>query len=128
VFRYLYFSAIPTDILTMPVLGSQLVQKQVVDFSLTLPTVKPTDPWAGKNIGIAFRTAGAAGKYWDLDHVRLAELAGDLTGNGAVNLDDFTILAAQWQLCNNPTADLTGDGCVNLEDVLLMSEYWMDSW
>jgi len=128
-FRYLYSSWTMMDIPAspQPVLGSQLVQKQLLDFFLTLPTVKPTDPWVGKNIGIAFRTAGEAGKYWDLDNVRLTELGGDVTGDGFVNLIDFAQLAAQWLSCTNTTADLTGDGCVNLNDVLLMSEYWMDS-
>jgi len=43
------------------------------DFSLELPIVKADDAWAGMNIGIALRTAGQPGGFWDLDNVRLIE-------------------------------------------------------
>ena len=33
------------------------------------------DAWAGKTIGIAIRAEGQAGGFWDLDNVRLIELA-----------------------------------------------------
>ena len=44
-------------------------------FQVTIPTVKPTDPWAGKKIGIQFLstvTIESQGGYWDIDNVRLA--------------------------------------------------------
>ena len=46
------------------------------DFQLRLPFVRPTDPWAGKRIGIRIAsTVGfdKMGGYWDLDHVRLTD-------------------------------------------------------
>lgn len=115
-----------TDISTTSASASLLEVNQMVDFSIALPMVKPTDPYAGQSIGIAIRTNGTALRYWDVDNVRVTELAGDFTGEGRVNLEDFAILAEQWQSCTETTADLTGDGCVYLDDVLLMSEYWMD--
>jgi hypothetical protein len=48
---------------------------QLQDFSLQLPTVQASDAWAGMNIGIALRAAGQAGGFWDMDNVRLVELA-----------------------------------------------------
>lgn len=46
------------------------------DFQVRLPFVRPTDPWAGKRIGIRIAsTVGfdKMGGYWDLDNVRLAD-------------------------------------------------------
>ncbi len=48
----------------------------LVDFKVKVPTVKPTDAWAGKNIGIQFEATTAPqliGGVWDLDNVRLNE-------------------------------------------------------
>ena len=47
-----------------------------VDFRLAVPTVKATDAWAGKHIGIGILstvTTNLQGGYWDLDNVRLTE-------------------------------------------------------
>ena len=46
---------------------------QLQDFSLELPTVQAGNAWAGMNIGIALRSAGQPGGFWDLDNVRLIE-------------------------------------------------------
>ncbi|HVY70867.1 MAG TPA: hypothetical protein VHH73_13125, partial [Verrucomicrobiae bacterium] len=46
----------------------------LADFSVIVPAVKATDPWAGKSIGIQIAsTVGfdLQGGYWDLDNVRL---------------------------------------------------------
>jgi hypothetical protein len=44
-----------------------------VNFTLSLPGVKPTDAWAGKYIGIQLLDTSAAPTtgYWDVDNVRL---------------------------------------------------------
>ena len=44
-----------------------------VDFTVSLPGVKPTDVWAGKYIGIQLLdTSGSPSLgYWDVDNVRL---------------------------------------------------------
>ena len=45
------------------------------DFSVSLPTIRAEDAWAGQSIGIAIRAAGMAGGFWELDNVRLVELS-----------------------------------------------------
>jgi len=50
-----------------------------VDFSVQVPGVQATDPWAGQNIGIQllatpdFDNPAAWGGYWDVGNVRLTE-------------------------------------------------------
>lgn len=55
-----------------------LTTTHFVNFLLTVPTVKPSDAWAGKNIGIQLASTVSPtvstndeGGYWDLDNVRL---------------------------------------------------------
>jgi hypothetical protein len=48
-----------------------------VDFKVHVPTVQPTDAWAGKNVGVellSLATTNNQGGYWDVDNVRLAEV------------------------------------------------------
>jgi hypothetical protein len=62
----------PIDIICQTVTAlpwSQMLQ----DFSVYLPKVNSDDAWANKNIGIALRSNGLPGGYWDLDNVRLVE-------------------------------------------------------
>jgi hypothetical protein len=50
-----------------------------VDFQVQVPGVRPTDPWAGQNIGIQllatpnFNYPNQWGGFWDADNVRLME-------------------------------------------------------
>lgn len=47
---------------------------RLLDFSVTVPTVRATDPWAGQHIGILMLstvTSNLTGGYWDLDNIRL---------------------------------------------------------
>ena len=47
-----------------------------VDFSVYVPGVRATDPWAGQNIGVQIASTVSpdlVGGYWDLDNVRLTE-------------------------------------------------------
>jgi len=61
------------DIARQTVDAIGLVSKQLVDFSLQLPTVQSGEAWAGKSIGVALRAMGMPGGFWDLDNVRLIE-------------------------------------------------------
>ena len=48
-----------------------------IDFTVTTPTVRSGDAWAGKNIGIKFLSTVSSeleGGYWDLDNVRLTSI------------------------------------------------------
>jgi hypothetical protein len=47
------------------------------DYQVQVPTVKATDAWAGRSIGIHLLstvTTNLQGGYWDLDHVRLSSV------------------------------------------------------
>jgi hypothetical protein len=49
----------------------------LVDFSVYVPGVRATDPWAGQNIGVQIASAvgfDLAGGYWDVDNARLTEM------------------------------------------------------
>ncbi len=63
----------PVDIVHQAVEPNGLSTTQLRDFSVSLPTVRPTDAWAGKTIGAAIRAAGKAGGFWDVDNIRLVE-------------------------------------------------------
>jgi hypothetical protein len=117
------------DIAIAPVSIEGLTSTFLEDFSLILETVEAGKPWAGKNIGIAIRSTGSSGGYWDLDNVRLVELplSPDLNGDVFVNLEDYAEVASQWLSCSQVTADLTGEGCVDDGDLLILLEYWLDN-
>jgi hypothetical protein len=111
--------------------------KHFNDVQLEIPQVRDTDPWAGKNIGVQLISTlifpddldpvtGRAGGYWDLDNVRLEKSWPDLTGDWFVNLEDFTLMAREWQLCTETTTDLTGEGCVTMEDLKILLESWLE--
>ncbi len=59
-------------------------------------------------------------------------IASDLNGDGFVRLDDFAILAMQWQLSDEPdncllSAELAGDDCfVTIADFEFMVSEWMN--
>jgi urease beta subunit len=69
-----YLDGVKTmDIAQQAVAAKGLSATQLGDFSVYLPAVQAGDAWAGKGIGVAIRSAGKAGGFWDLDNVRLAE-------------------------------------------------------
>jgi hypothetical protein len=53
----------------------------------------------------------------------------DITKSGQVDMDDFSVLAAQWQVAPGTlSADIAphgGDGCVDILDLLMLAEYWL---
>ena len=113
---------------TASVSSTALTPNLMKPFSVALPTVEPDDLWVDRPIGIAIRAVGmTAGKYWDLDNVRVTAYPRrpELSGNSTINFEDFALLAADWQRCN-ADADLTGDGCVTIEDIWILSDYWLE--
>jgi hypothetical protein len=60
------------DLVRQSVEAPALPLKRLDDFSAYLPPVQAEDAWAGQLIGVAIRSAGLAGGFWDLDNVRLA--------------------------------------------------------
>lgn len=129
VFYYIYGTNF-IDIVSASIPVAAVTTRTLRDFSLETLTVQAGDPWAGKNIGIAIRSAAGPGfGYWDLDNVRLMELplSPDLTGDHFVNLDDFAKLASEWRSCSQVTADQTGEGCVNEQDLFILLENWLEN-
>jgi hypothetical protein len=47
----------------------------LTDYTLDIPAVAASDPWAGKNIGVELLQTGNSGGYWDIDNVRLTTTA-----------------------------------------------------
>ena len=64
-----------------------------VDFSVQVPGVLPTDPWANQKIGVQIAsTVGTnlAGGYWDIDNVRLTETVLPALSNPQVASHQFS--------------------------------------
>lgn len=64
----------------------------LLDFSATIPLVKPSDPWAGKTIGVQFMSIVnplLIGGVWDMDNVRLTEVVANVMGNSAKSNSNF---------------------------------------
>ena len=75
----------------------------LVDFTVSVPPVQPTDPWAGQHLGIMFVSTVApelVGGYWDLDHVRLTTTG----ASPAAPTLEFTRTGADLQLSWPSTA------------------------
>ena len=70
----------PIDIATQRLTAADLSLLVLIDYSVLTPVVFPNHSCAGKEIGIAIRSIGPAGGFWDLDNVRVQELQ-------AVNVD-----------------------------------------
>lgn len=65
------------------------------DFSVRVPEVEPGDGWAGKAIGIRFRSLvslAMQGGFWDLDQVRLESFARPLLEEPAWNAGQFEVV------------------------------------
>jgi hypothetical protein len=70
---YYYDGNEAVDIISEAMDAMDLVPTELTDFSLNLPAVRPDDAWAEIPAGIAIRSAGLPGGFWDLDNVRLIE-------------------------------------------------------
>ena len=56
----------------------------LVDFTVTVPTVMPSDLWAGQNMGVLILSTVSSnlqGGYWDLDNVRLSSILAPTLSN-----------------------------------------------
>jgi hypothetical protein len=66
----------------------------LVDFSVTVPEVKASDPWTGQNIGIQFMSSvfdpQLIGGVWDLDNVRLTETETTRLTNPSLSNDQLS--------------------------------------
>lgn len=81
-----------------------------VDVSLTTAVVKPTDPWAGKHIGVSLLSTildpSLSGGYWDVDNIRLEAIPGppsadvgvELQGDGSIRVFWTAVAGFDYQL------------------------------
>jgi hypothetical protein len=56
-------------------------------------------------------------------------VSGDITGDGRVNLEDFTVMSQQWDAASGtPSADiaLPLDNYVGIEDLMYLAENWLN--
>jgi hypothetical protein len=63
----------PVDIVCRAIEATGLTTTQLTDFSLFLPRVQEEALFATKKIGVALRSVGLPGGFWDIDNVRLIE-------------------------------------------------------
>jgi len=63
----------PVDVASETVEATGLSSIELKDFSLSLHPVDPNAAFATKRIGVALRSAGLPGGFWDIDNVRLVE-------------------------------------------------------
>ncbi len=69
-------------------------RNRFTDYHLQTPLVGPTDPWAGRNLGISIASTvrpDLAGGYWDVDDVRLTETRGVVLLNPVRSATEFTL-------------------------------------
>lgn len=82
------------------------------DFEVIVPTVKGTEPWAGKHIGIKIASLADflnQGGYWDVDNVRLQAVRDPFLKNSSASSGQFTFTldSAPGQLEILTSTDLT---------------------
>lgn len=99
---------------------------EVFEYALTGTSLPPTagsyvmsvfqGPWLRKNIGPIDTGSSQTGQDFVL-------VTGDINHDNVVNLDDFLVLAATYEVSPpvSPEADITGDGQVNLDDFLALA-------
>ncbi len=84
-----------------------------VDINLRVPTVKASDLWAGKHIGIQILSTVAPdliGGYWDIDNVRLSSslpqpmLATPVLSEGALSFNVLSEPGARIEILTSPDA------------------------
>jgi hypothetical protein len=45
---------------------------QLTDYTVTVPSVQATDPWAGQKMGLEIAATSQGGTYWDVDNARVS--------------------------------------------------------
>jgi chitodextrinase len=72
----------------------------------------------------AYDATGNASAQSSAKSFQTALVAGDVSGDGHVNISDLSILAATWQSTTDLRADLNHDGVVNISDLSIMAANW----
>jgi hypothetical protein len=95
-------------------------------FNLSYPQARPSyDPWGNYTVEVSsiYQGQQAINSYtfW-------VKVAGDVNGDGVVNLKDLTVLALNWLRTVPPApayADLAGVGIINLKDLTYVALTWL---
>ena len=67
----------------------------LTDYSLSIPSVAATDPWAGQSIGVELLQTQSGTGYWDIDNVRLTTAAVPEPGSLALLAVGLGVLAVR---------------------------------
>ncbi len=62
------------EVAAAEVLSTQLEQNRVLDFELSTPLVKASDPWLDEPIVIDIMPAHGLSGFWNVDHVRVVQI------------------------------------------------------
>jgi hypothetical protein len=95
----------------------------LIDFQVTVPGVKATNPWAGKNIGIEIVSTVAPqnlGGVWDIDNVRLVDTVAPALVQPTIANGQFSFtLQSEPNVAFNilATTNLAGTNWVNIATV-----------
>jgi hypothetical protein len=77
------------------------------------------------NAVLVFRTGASTSDVYMDDIVVFAVAPGDFDKDGTVKLNDFAVMASQWQMTGSGlTADLDGNDSVNIEDLFIFTGNW----
>jgi hypothetical protein len=66
----------------------------------------------------------AAVDEFRVDRVACATCAGDVTGDGLVDVNDLLVTLTSWGPCDGCSADVDGDGVVGVDDLLVLLAGW----
>lgn len=79
---------------------------------IELGTWRPDAPWGEPNLPFVFDVS-----------IEAPACPADVTGNGAVDVDDLLAVLAAWGT-GDPAADIVPDGIVNVDDLLVILASW----
>jgi hypothetical protein len=118
---YTYFGLVETGGLSTSV-ASNLFATQVISLDVDVISHNNSGSYLGK------KSASSEENKWKdwlcLGLHKLAGISGDANGDGAVNVSDLSLLAANYGVTSGATwamGDFTGDGAVNVSDLSLLA-------
>jgi hypothetical protein len=82
----------------------------------------------GQDVQLRFHMTASSGLLNYVDFIKQPNPA-DITQSGMIDMNDFSILAAQWMgtpgLPSADIAPLGGDGSIDMSDILMLAENWL---
>jgi hypothetical protein len=77
-----------------------------------------------EHLAVLAHLVDAARLEMQVEILPTASPLGDVTGNGAVNIDDLLAVINSWGSCPCCAADVDGNGLVNIDDLLAVINTW----